>query len=236
VKHSIASGLTIATAVLGFAPLAAFAIPASAAQSPTVVELFTSQGCSSCPPANANLVKLSADPNVLALSFSVTYWDYLGWKDIFGKPEFTERQVTYEPGLGQSSPFTPQMVINGHQSTVGYDLKDIRSTIAAEPAFTGPAIRLSKDMAALDGTGSPAKAADVWLVRYASGTVEVPVARGENAGATLPHAHVVHALTHLGTWSGKPLNLTIPGAKGDLRRAILVQEPNGGKILAAATD
>jgi hypothetical protein len=235
-KHSIASGLTIATAILGLAPLAAFVKPASAAQSPAVVELFTSQGCSSCPPANANLVKLSADPNVLALSFAVTYWDYLGWKDIFGKPEFTERQVTYEPGLGQSGPFTPQMVINGHQSTVGYDLKDIRSTIAAEPAFTGPAISLSKDMASLDGTGSRAKAADVWLVRYAPGTVEVPVARGENAGETLPHAHVVHTLTHLGTWSGKPLNLPIPAAKGDLKRAILVQEPNGGKILAAATD
>jgi hypothetical protein len=233
-KHTIASGLTIATAILGLAPI--IAAPASAAQSPTVVELFTSQGCSSCPPANANLVKLSTDPNVLALSFSVTYWDYLGWKDIFGKPEFTERQVTYEPALNQSSPFTPQMVINGHHSTVGYDLKDLRSTIAAEPEFTGPAITLSKHMAALDGTGSHANQADVWLVRYAPGTVEVPVARGENAGETLPHAHVVHALTHLGTWSGKPLNLPIPASKGNLKRAILVQEQNGGKILAAATD
>lgn len=65
------------------------------AQNPVVVELFTSQGCSSCPPANANLVKLSNDPNILALSFAVTYWDYLGWKDIFGREEFTQRQVTY---------------------------------------------------------------------------------------------------------------------------------------------
>jgi hypothetical protein len=236
---SIVSSLTIATTILGLA--AAFttqasAAPTSAERSPTVVELFTSQGCSSCPPANANLVKLSNDPNVLALSFSVTYWDYLGWKDIFGKPEFTARQVTYEPGLGQSGPFTPQMVINGHRSTVGYELKDIRSAIAAEPAFTGPAIKLSNNMAALDGTGKQSASADVWLIRYAPGTVEVPVARGENAGETLPHAHVVHALTHLGTWSGKPLNLPIPAAKGDLKRAILVQEPNGGKILAAVTD
>src|SRR6476659_2571372 len=74
----------------------------------TVVELFTSQGCSSCPPANANLIELSKRPDVLALSFAVTYWDYLGWKDIFGKPEFTERQTVYEPALGESGPFTPQ--------------------------------------------------------------------------------------------------------------------------------
>src|SRR3954454_16248479 len=83
------------------------------AQHPTVVELFTSQGCSSCPPANANLIELSKRPDVLALSFAVTYWDYLGWKDIFGKPEFTARQAVYEPALGEQYSFTPQMVIDG---------------------------------------------------------------------------------------------------------------------------
>ncbi len=129
-KHSVAFNLAIIAAVFALGST----VQASAGRSPAVVELFTSQGCSSCPPANANLVKLSNDPNVLALSFSVTYWDYLGWKDIFGKKEFTDRQVTYEPALGQSGPFTPQMVVNGHQSTVGYDLNEIRRVIASEPA------------------------------------------------------------------------------------------------------
>ncbi|EJC79786.1 uncharacterized secreted protein [Rhizobium leguminosarum bv. trifolii WSM2297] len=231
-KHSTAFTLPIITAILGLGTLA----PASAGQSPAVVELFTSQGCSSCPPANANLVKLSNDPNVLALSFSVTYWDYLGWKDIFGKPEFTERQVSYEPALGQSGPFTPQMVINGHLSTVGNDLNEIRSTLASEPALTGPEIKLSGDAAMIDAAKGHARPADIWLVRYAKGTVEVPVARGENAGETLPHAHVVHALTHLGTWRGKASRFTIPAATDDLSTAILLQEKNSRRIVAAATD
>jgi hypothetical protein len=209
---------------------------AAAGQSPTVVELFTSQGCSSCPPANANLVKLSTDPGVLALSFSVTYWDYLGWKDSFGKPQFTDRQVTYEPALGQSNPFTPQMVINGHYSTVGYDLKELRSQIASEKKLSGPAITLTRDVAAIDAGDHPATPADVWLISYDPRTVEVPVARGENAGATLPHAHVVRSLEHLGLWNGRALQLPIPHVKNGSKSAILVQVRNGGKILAAATE
>src|SRR5262249_57419236 len=93
--------------------IAGYALSAEAGTRPVVVELFTSQGCSSCPPANANLIELSKRSDVLALSFSVTYWDYLGWKDIFGKPEFTERQAVYEPALGERGSFTPQMVIDG---------------------------------------------------------------------------------------------------------------------------
>src|SRR5690348_18078561 len=91
----------------------------SAAQAqPVVVELFTSQGCSSCPPANASLAAVASRPDVLALSFGVTYWDYLGWKDTFAKPQFTDRQVAYEAGLGHSGPFTPQIVVNGSRDTV----------------------------------------------------------------------------------------------------------------------
>lgn len=230
--YSAPFNLAIIAAIFGLGSTA----QAFAGQSPAVVELFTSQGCSSCPPANANLVRLSNDPDVLALSFSVTYWDYLGWKDIFGKKEFTERQVTYEPALGQSGPFTPQMVVNGHQSTVGYDLNQIRRVIASEPALSGPGIALAPNVAVIDAAKGRSAPADVWLVRYAPGTVQVPVARGENAGETLPHAHVVHELTRLGTWDGKMLKLPIPAAAGDLKSAIIVQEPRGGRILAATTD
>ena len=230
--YSAAFNLAIIAAIFGLGSTS----QASAGQSPAVVELFTSQGCSSCPPANANLVRLSNDPDVLALSFSVTYWDYLGWKDIFGKKEFTERQVTYEPALGQTGPFTPQMVVNGHQSTVGYDLNQIRRVIASEPALSGPGIALAPNVAVIDAAKGRSAPADVWLVRYAPGTVQVPVARGENAGETLSHAHVVHELTRLGTWDGKMLKLPIPAAAGDLKSAIIVQEPRGGRILAATTD
>jgi len=91
-----------ASAALAILGLAATSSVVAAAGRPIVVELFTSQGCSSCPPANANLIELSRRPDVLALSFAVTYWDRLGWKDIFGKPEFTARQYDYEPALGES--------------------------------------------------------------------------------------------------------------------------------------
>src|SRR6478672_10170749 len=103
---------------LGALALAA-SLGAATAQPLSVVELFTSQGCSSCPPANANLIKVKDQPGVLALSFNVTYWDYLGWKDIFGRQEFTQRQVSYEPPLGHDGPFTPQVVVNGHADVVG---------------------------------------------------------------------------------------------------------------------
>jgi hypothetical protein len=128
------------------------------------------------------------------------------------------------------------MVVNGHQSTVGYDLNEIRRVLASEPALSGPGIALARNVAVIDATKGRTAAADVWLVRYAPGTVEVPVARGENAGETLPHAHVVHELTRLGTWDGKMLKLPIPAATGDLKSAVIVQEPEGGRVLAATTD
>ena len=109
----------------------------AAAQPLTVVELFTSQGCSSCPPANANLIKVKDRPGVLALSFNVTYWDYLGWKDTFGREEFTQRQVSYEPSLGRSGPFTPQVVVNGKADAVGAAPGEIEGLIDAAASRKG---------------------------------------------------------------------------------------------------
>ncbi|MER8459093.1 DUF1223 domain-containing protein [Mesorhizobium sp. M0027] len=179
-------------AAILFSAIGFSATSAAAGQTLTVVELFTSQGCWSCPPANANLIKVKDQPGVLALSFNVTYWDYLGWKDTFGKEEFTQRQVRYEPSLGRSGPFTPQVVVNGR--------------------------------------------ADVWLVHYRQGVVEVPVARGENTGRTLPHANVVHSLTRLGSWTGDATALPLPAAASGLSTAVLVQVPGGGPILGAAAN
>ncbi|MGV1791670.1 DUF1223 domain-containing protein [Rhizobium sp. A37_96] len=205
-------------------------------RSPTVVELFTSQGCSSCPPANANLIKLSKRDDVLALSFAVTYWDYLGWKDIFDKQEFTDRQVAYEAPLRQSGPYTPQMVINGTRTVVGNNLAELTQLLATVSALKGPSIAFRQDGARIGGGEAPRSAADVWLIRYNPNVVNVPIDRGENAGSTLPHTHVVHALKHLGQWDGRPVTFDFPKAPDQLRTAILVQEQHGGPILAAVTD
>jgi hypothetical protein len=224
-----------AVAILAFLPAFAGGVVAAEAQPAAVVELFTSQGCSSCPPANANLIELSRQPGVLVLSFAVTYWDYLGWKDSFGKEEFTERQRVYEPPLQQRGPYTPQMVVNGRATVVGNDLGQVQQLIASTPSPAGPPVSLSAGTVRI-GAGAAPAAADVWLVRYDPGIVEVPVGRGENTGRTLPHTHVVHSLDRLGTWSGAELSLTFGLAAKGLRTAVLVQEPNGGPILSVATD
>ncbi|HEY2069010.1 MAG TPA: DUF1223 domain-containing protein [Rhizomicrobium sp.] len=200
---------------------------------PVVVELFTSQGCSSCPPANANLRALADRPDVLALSLNVTYWDYLGWKDTFAAPEFTQRQRDYEPRLGHDGPFTPQIVVDGRADTVGDVRADIERLIAERRPVPGPSLSLTGNDVAL---GSGAGAAQVWLVRYDPRTISVPVARGENAGVTLPHRNVVRELTLLGEWHGAAEHFTLPAAPDGLKTAILVQSGRGGPILAAARD
>jgi hypothetical protein len=209
---------------------------AAVAQPLSVVELFTSQGCSSCPPANANLIRIKDRPGVLALSFNVTYWDYLGWKDTFGRKEFTDRQVTYEPALGESGPFTPQVVVNGAADTVGNRLSDIDALLAKGPPAGMPALRLLADKVEIGAGTAPRGGADVWLVRYRPGVIEVPVARGENRGRTLGHANVVRSLARLGGWDGASVTLALPQAGDGLATAVLVQGRNGGPILAAAAE
>jgi hypothetical protein len=210
--------------------------PAAEAQPRAIVELFTSQGCSSCPPANANLIELSRQPGVLVLSFAVTYWDYLGWKDSFGKEEFTDRQRIYEPPLQQRGPYTPQMVVNGRATVVGNNLAEVQQLLAATPAPVGPAITLSGNNVRIGAGEALRSGADVWLVRYDPDIVEVPVGRGENTGRTLPHTHVVHSLDRLGAWDGADLSLDFAPAAAGLSTAVLVQKVNGGPILAFATD
>lgn len=209
---------------------------AAADKRPVVVELFTSQGCSSCPPANANLIELAKRDDVLALSFAVTYWDYLGWKDSFGKPEFTLRQQVYEPALGERGPFTPQMVVQGAASTVGFRLGEVGELLQAARPDAGPDVTIGKKTVSVGEGMAPEGGADVWIVRYAPGIVTVPVERGENRGATLPHANVVHELELLGVWNGNAATLDIPSAQGGLKTAVLIQRRNGGPILTAATD
>lgn len=207
-------------------------LPASA--DPVVVELFTSQGCSSCPPANANLGAIAGRPDVLALSFSVTYWDQLGWKDTFGQDKFTKRQYAYARSLGHGGPFTPQIVVNGSKDGTGIERAELDNLVAHAVRGEGPIVTLSSAEIRI-GTGRrPQADADIWLVRYDPRTINVPVAAGENSGATLPHRNVVKELTRLGIWRGDPINLALPPTPSGLSTAILVQGINGGAILAAA--
>jgi hypothetical protein len=215
----------------------ALAAPARAADAahPVVVELFQSQGCSSCPPANANLLTIVDRPDVLALSFGVTYWDELGWKDTFASPKFTARQWDYAHGLGHSQVFTPQVVVNGRKDGVGADPREFQGLIAqGERGLRGPGLSIDRGQVSV-GVGATPQAADVWLVRYDPKLVQVPIRRGENGGKTLPHRNVVKQLTRLGAWSGQAARFALPpAADAGLKTAILIQLPRGGAILAAA--
>lgn len=200
---------------------------------PVVVELFTSQGCSSCPPANANLAAVADRPDVLALSFSVTYWDQLGWKDTFAQDKFTRRQYAYARPLGHSGPFTPQIVVNGSADGTGIQRSELSNLISRARHSAGPVVMFKADGIAI-GAGKSGADADVWLVRYDTRTVDVPISAGENRGATLAHRNVVKELIRLGTWNGAAVKLSLPPAPPGLSTAILIQAVHGGPILAAA--
>jgi hypothetical protein len=198
---------------------------------PTVVELYQSQGCSSCPPADAVLNALADRPDVLALSFAVTYWDQLGWKDTFASPAFTQRQWDYAHAAGRTYVATPQMVVNGRGAVTGSDRAQVDEAIrrfARPPA--GPMISREAGAVAI-GTGKGS--ATVWLVRYDPRTIAVPIRAGENGGRTIAHRNIVRQLVRLGQWTGAPLHLAVPQGPASLSSAVLLQQGAGGAIIAA---
>jgi hypothetical protein len=205
------------------------------ANHPTVVELFQSQGCSSCPPANANVIALSAREDLLTLSFGVTYWDQLGWKDTFASPQYTSRQWDYAHAFHRKEVFTPEVVVNGRADVVGTDRDELEALIKREAGTVeGPDVTAQNDMV-LIGAGNARANAEVWLVRYDPNVVQVPIQRGENEGRTLPHKDVVKELIKLGDWNGQRESLKLPKATHPgLKAAILVQDGPGGSILTAA--
>jgi hypothetical protein len=201
----------------------------------TVVELFTSQGCSSCPPANANLAALAGSrDDVVPLSFGVTYWDKLGWKDSFASPVFTQRQRDYATALRRDGYGTPQMVINGRTSLIGNDRSQLDTAIAGAGPLVGPTIATTANDLSIGAGPRRTAPADIWLVRYDPRTIAVPIRAGENEGRTLPHRNVVRSLTRLGGWSGDAERIALPRPTAGLRSVILVQTARLGPILAAA--
>jgi hypothetical protein len=218
-------------------PLFLLAAPAAAAppQPLHVVELFQSQGCSSCPPANANVGKLAGRRDVIVLSWAVTYWDRLGWPDRFAQPAFTVRQWDFANFNGRSQVWTPQVWINGRRDTTGVRPAQLNDTLAATPPLAaGPALGFAGQALSIAAGPAPASAADVWLVHYDPAERRVAVGRGENAGRTLAHRNIVTGLKRLGRWDGAALQLPLPSTPAGQAAVVLVQAGRGGPILNAA--
>lgn len=198
---------------------------------PTVIELYQSQGCSSCPPADAVVNKIADRKDVIALSFAVTYWDNLGWKDSFGSPAFTGRQWDYANAAGRGSVATPQVIVNGKDAVLGSREGELNQAIARNAVKDGPAITADGNKVTV-GAGSGS--ATVWVVRYDPRTINVAINAGENGGRTIPHRNIVKQLVNVGQWQGKAASYTLPAAAPGLQTAVLVQKGKGGAIISAA--
>jgi hypothetical protein len=205
-------------------------VAASAAQ-PAVIELYQSQGCSSCPPALAVLDELAKRPDVLALNFAVTYWDQLGWKDQFAKPEFTARQWDFARAGGRGNVQTPQLIVNGRAAVLGSRKAEVEAAIVANARAPGPKLTVAGDALTI-GAGKRANAT-VWIVDYDPRRIAVPIRAGENGGRTLVHTDVVRRLTSIGAWTGTSARYSLPASASGLKRAVLVQDGKGGPIIAA---
>ena len=209
-------------------------VSAATADTPIVVELYQSQGCSSCPPANAAVNAVADQPGIIALSFAVTYWDRLGWKDVFADKSYTQRQYDYAHALGNPNVYTPQIVINGKTALTGIRKGELSTALrSAKPIADGPKVEILPDAVRVGaGTGT----ANIWLVSYDPRIQNVAIRSGENSGRTLPHKNIVRSLTKLGVWSGSSTQLKRPmtSQKG-LKNVVLVQRQGAGPIIAAKT-
>lgn len=207
---------------------------------PVVVELFTSQGCSSCPAADAMLTALSRQPDILPLSFHVDYWDYLGWADSFARPEFTARQERYARAAGEHAVYTPQLIVDGMDTALALGPAQLMGLIDASrvaPAMVSVQRETtgegqSIELMALSDLGG---GVEILLVRYAPERA-VEMTAGENRGRTVTYTNVVLSLDRLAEWDGAaPLRMTVSpdGAADDsfpedTRHAVLVQRELGG--------
>ncbi len=233
--------------VVGSASVANAGKASSAAAAPmTVIELFTSQGCSSCPTADALLESYADRPDVVALTLPVDYWDYLGWKDTLASPKFSARQRTYAKARGDGRVYTPQVVVNGLQHAVGSSAPDIDRAIAftkskIEPTRIGVAVKSVNDHVVIQVEAAPDTAktseATIWLALI-SRRVEVKIKRGENHGRTVVYHNVVREWMPVGMWNGAAA--TIKLAHHAVKQsdadgcAIIVQHGDAGPIVGAA--
>lgn len=220
--------------------LVLLALPAAAAaKPPVVVELYTAQGCASCGEANQYVAKLAARPGVLALTFPVDYWDYLGWPDTFAKPAFAERQKAYVTRLSLREPYTPQVVVDGRAEAPGLKTDQVDKLVrdAARAPHNPPDIRFLAAGRRVDvGSGrAPKGGGEVWLVRYDPREQETAVKSGDNRGQTIVQKNVVRELKKLGSWRGRPVAFRLPPPTEDgLKTVVMIQAGRGGRIVGLA--
>ncbi|MHB8476797.1 MAG: DUF1223 domain-containing protein [Steroidobacteraceae bacterium] len=234
IKRIAAQMLAVALPMLGLAA-SSFAQP-SATRRPVVVELFTSQGCSSCPPADALLGELANQPNVIALAFHVDYWDSIGWSDRFAVPEAVKRQRQYVEVLGLASAFTPQAVIDGSRSLLGSDRHGIQQAIVEAPALIPIELTVSGgELTVSLPSVSGHRVYDVNVVAYLP-QASTQIGHGENAGRKLTEFNIVRQFRRLGTWDGKSATFQVPlnSLPSDAKQvAVLIQQENQGPIAGA---
>ncbi|MGF1658550.1 MAG: DUF1223 domain-containing protein [Rubrimonas sp.] len=207
---------------------------------PVVVELFTSQACSSCPPADALLAELAERGDVIALALHVDYWDYLGWRDMFGSPANTRRQRDYAEGASSRIVFTPQMVIDGSVSVVGSRREEVFDEIALAATHRKPArVAIRRDGAWLDisvdvaGEGGRDEVLEVAMFVLEPPATVKPT-RGENAGRRILYRNAVRDWHVLGEWRGAPARWRAPAPQDAEAVAVIAQMANGREIVGAA--
>jgi len=237
------------SSALGICAIVAIIRPAHAADPRAVVELFTSQGCSSCPPADKIIGELAKDPSIIALSMPIDYWDYLGWKDTLADARFTARQKAYSKVRGDREVYTPQAVVNGETHVIGSDRAGIESAIGATrksdevmsvPVTMTQAGKQITVSVAAAGRTHTATHGEVWLCGI-SKAVPISIGRGENRGRELTYYNVVRNLVKVGDWNGKPESWTVSldsvAQDGVDGAAVLIQDGNRdkpGPMLGAA--
>ena len=211
---------------------------------PIVVELYTSQGCSSCPPADKILGELAKNKNIISLTFNVDYWDYLGWRDTLGSNKHTKRQQAYAANRGSRQIYTPQMVVNGHVDVVGSRRSRVEAALAKE-ASRGPRVPMTLTdngseiiiNVADSPSASLAQKATIWVL-VTSPEVSVPIKRGENRGKNITYHNVVRQMIPAGMWTGKALKITLPkdglGMNGKRECVALLQQGTVGKVIGTA--
>ncbi len=233
---------------LGVCAIVAIIRPAHA-EPRAVVELFTSQGCSSCPPADQIIGELAKDPSVIALSLPIDYWDYLGWKDTLADSRFSARQKAYSNMRGEREVYTPQVVVNGSAHVIGSDRARIESAIEDTKKADGVmSVPISMTLAgkqisisvAASGKGAAAAHGEVWICSI-SKAVPIAIGRGENRGREITYHNVVRNLLKVGDWNGSSGSWTVPleniSREGVDAAVVFVQDGNRdkpGPMLGAA--
>ena len=203
-----------------------------------VVELYTSQGCSSCPPADENLAALVDAPGVIALALHVDYWDYIGWSDTFADPKFTKRQKGYANAAGSKMIYTPQIIVNGRDRVEGNQAAKVAKAVSRGLGVDSPVtliIDRDGDTVIIRAVANPplSQGTRIQVVRYINAST-VQIERGENAGKSITYRNIVTSWTDVGGWQGDQPLETSATATGDAPIVVIIQSAGFGEILAAA--